>query len=111
MELTCRAAAASESQMDNNRLNIKRIAELILLEGDPRGVSKAGVVAVKKRMDASLFYLCDELDRIEPRENREHAFKALNELMSAMYDAIYSFHNIELVATKQAHVAQTAKLR
>jgi hypothetical protein len=105
------AAAASESQMDNNRLNIKRIAERILIEGDPFWVTNESIAQMKKRLDASLFVLFKVLDTVEPREARKNAFKGLDELMSTMYDAIDMFHNIDLVATKQAYVAQLAKLR
>jgi hypothetical protein len=112
-------AAALESEMDSQgyRRRIKRLVENIVLEGDQFGgsltenISSVGIQAFKKRLDATLFVLFEELDRIEPRENRDLAFKALHELISTVREVIDNLHNIDLVPVKQAHVARVAKHR
>jgi hypothetical protein len=94
-----------------HHLRIKRLVETILLKGDPWRITDAGVRAVEKVLEASLSSLFEQLDGIEPRKNRRLAFKALDQLVSGVCLAIDTFHNVNSVATKQAHMAQAAKLR
>jgi hypothetical protein len=88
---------------------ISGVAREIVCTGDPWLLTNEGVVALQKRVDASLSGLFLIFTKIDDEEDRSFAFKALNELVMTLHEAIHYFHNIDLVATKQASRARLAK--
>lgn len=97
--------------MKHPKKEIWRLVEALTSTGDPWELSNEGIRSYDKRIEAALEALFWCLDGIENDRTRQNGFKALLELMHTVLETVETFHNVRRAATKQALIAQYARVQ